>query len=338
MGPSLCCRIPHSDFPMGDRIYVIAGKEPSLVGAKCQTLLDQLLDPQDRMTGLLSVEGSQTSIAEVLDELRTAPFLTGQRVVVVKEADSFVSSNRPSLEKYFEKPSSTGTLILTVGSWPGQTKLAKRLPKVGKLIDVTPPKRSELPRNLAQYAHDSHGKKLDRAAAELLVEMAGEGLTQLYNEIDKLAIFVGDEKTITAGHVESLAGHNRVFGAFEVIESMIGGAPMQAIRRLRNMFEEDKSAEYTVIGAFAYHFRRMFNAKVMLQSGARPDVVGSKLRIWSHGDRFFSQLRQTSLEQIGQYIQQLAAIDYAVKTGQAKTQVAMEQLVLRLAAGSSAIA
>ena len=48
---------------MADRIYVIAGKDESLVGAKCQELLDKLLDPQQRMTALLSVNGDEASIS-----------------------------------------------------------------------------------------------------------------------------------------------------------------------------------------------------------------------------------------------------------------------------------
>jgi DNA polymerase III subunit delta len=316
---------------MSDRIYVIAGKELSRVGARCQALLDTLLDAEERMTGLLSLEGGQAELSEVLDELRTMPFLAKQRVVAIKEADSFVSRNRGALEKYFDKPSTTGVLVLTVGSWPKTTKLAKKLAKVGQLIEVIPPKRNELPAILTRYARDANGKGLDREAAQLLVELVGEDLAQLQNEVDKLALFAGAEKAITLRHVESLAGHNRIFGAFEVIEAMMAGQPMQAIRRLRNMFEEDRSAEYTVVGAFAYHLRRLFNAKAMLQKGENPGVVAQKVRVWRDKDRFFSQLRRTSLEQLGGYIEQLAGIDHAVKTGQAKTQVAMEQLVLRLA-------
>lgn len=315
---------------MNEYVYVIAGKESSRVSARCQELQDKLLDPEQRMTGLLSVEGAQVAIAEVLDELRTLPFLADRRVVVVREADSFVTRYRPALEKYFEKPASTGVLVLTVGSWPKNTKLARKLPKVGQLIEIVPPKRHELPRYLIEYARQTHGKTLDKAAAGVLVELAGEDLTQLYNEVDKLALFARDEKTITVRHVEALAGHNRIFGAFEVIDAMIAGQPMQAIARLRNMFAEDKSAEYTVVGAFAYHLRRMFGAKAMLEKGQTPITVAQKLRIWHNKDRFFSQLRRASLEQIGGYIEQLAAIDYAVKTGQTKTQVAMEQLVLKL--------
>jgi DNA polymerase-3 subunit delta len=188
-----------------------------------------------------------------------------------------------------------------------------------------------LPALLTRYARDANGKGLDREAAQLLIELVGEDLAQLQNEVDKLALFAGAEKAITSRHVESLAGHNRIFGAFEVIEAMMAGQPMQAIRRLRNMFEEDRSAEYTVVGAFAYHLRRLFNAKAMLQKGESPGVVAQKVRVWRDKDRFFAQLRRTSLEQLGGYIEQLAGIDHAVKTGQAKTQVAMEQLVLRLA-------
>jgi DNA polymerase III subunit delta len=316
---------------MSECVYVIAGKESSAVGAQCQMLLDELLVPEQRMTGLLSVEGAQVTIAEVLDELRTLPFLADRRVVVVKEADSFVSRYRPALEKYFDKPTGTGTLVLMVGSWPKTTRLAKKLAKVGRLIELVPPKRHELPRHLIEYARQTHHQTLDKAAAELLVELAGEDLAQLRTEVDKLSLFACEEKAITVRHVEALAGHNRIFGVFEVIEAMIAGQPMQAVSRLRNMFEEDRNAEYTVVGAFAYHLRQMFNAKALLQKGQAPPSVAQKLRIWRSKDRFFAQLRQISLEQIGGYIAQLAAIDYAVKTGQAKTQVAMEQLVLRLA-------
>jgi DNA polymerase III delta subunit len=97
------------------------------------------------------------------------------------------------------------------------------------------------------------------------------------------------------------------------------------------MFTDDKSSEYTVIGAFAYHFRRMFNARVLMDKGMRADEIGRQLRIWGNKEDFFAQLRKISLKKIGQYIQFLAQTDYAIKTGRAKAQIEMEQFVLRLA-------
>jgi DNA polymerase-3 subunit delta len=313
-------------------IFVIAGKEDSLINAECDKLVGELLGPEEKTTGLFSADPGEVSAIEILDELRTLPFLTDKRVVVVRGADKFVSANRELLERYFDGPCPTGTLVLTVNAWDSRTKLAKKLSGVGKLISVTQPKAWQLPQRLIQYARDAHGKNMGREAAELLIEVAGDELGRLYGEIDKLAIFADAEKAITAEHVEQLTGHNRMFNAFAVIDAVVVGDTGGAVERLRRMFAEDKSAEYTVVGAFAFHFRRMFRARAMLEDGVKPGDVASRLRIWYNKEGFFLQLRRMPLKRIGDIMQQLADIDYAVKTGRTKAQVAIEQLVLKLAA------
>ena len=318
---------------MHELIYVITGKQEPLVNAECENLLDKLLQPQERPTGLFNADPSQVCASEVLDELRTVPFLTDKRVVVIKGADDFVSKNRSLLESYFDKPCPTGILILTVNTWPPKTKLAKKLPKVGKLIKTVEPKPWQLPRRLIEYARDAHGKKITTDSAELLVELVGDEVTRLYSEVDKLALFAHAEKTITAGHVESLIGHNRIFGVFAVIDACLAGNTGEAVARLRNMFAEDKTAEYTTVGAFAFHFRRMFNAKVLLEKGVQPGEIVKRLRVWGNKDGFFSQVRRMSLYQIGSILQRLADTDFKIKTGQTKAEVAIEQLVLNLPLG-----
>jgi len=315
-------------------IYVIAGKEQSLVSAECDKLLERLIEPQQRAVALFSADPKQVAVADVMDELRTLPFLAERRVVVVKDADKFISENRQLLESYFDNPCPTGVLILTVSSWPAGTRLAKKLQKVGKLISIAQPRPWQLPDRLIKYAFDAHNKELPHDAAELLVELIGDELGRLYSEVDKLTLFAGEEKTITPQHVEQLIGHNRIFGAFAVIDACLAGDSTQAVDRLRNMFAEDRSAEYTVVGAFAFPFRRLFNAKVLFEKGAGPSEVATKLRIWGNKEGFFAQLRQMSLQQIGDTLQQLAQIDYAIKTGQSKAQVEIEKLALKLTASS----
>jgi DNA polymerase-3 subunit delta len=315
---------------MAELIYVIAGKDNSLVGSQCQELLNSLLEPSQRATGLFDADADSVSATDVLDELRTAPFLTGKRIVRIKEADDFISKNRPLLEKYFDNPCPTGRLILTVKSWDTRTKLAKKLPQVGKLINIAPPTRKELPYRLIDYAKDAYDKKLSLSTAILLIELTGDELTRLYSEIDKLALYVDDQKIITQNHVESLIGHNRLFNAFAVIDAIIAGNAGVAIERLRGMFEADKSTEYTIVGAFAYHLRKMFDAKILLDKGVYQRQIENKLRIWGDTNAFFEHLRQISLKQIGQYLQKLAETDYAIKTGRTTAQVAMEQFLLEL--------
>lgn len=311
-------------------VYVIAGKETPLVNAQTDRLLDRLIDSEQRKSSLFDADPEKVQLSEVLDELRTLPFLSDQRVVIIKQADKFVSKHREALERYFDNPSSTAILILTVQTWDARTKLAKKLPKVGKLLDIKPPKGGKLIGLLIAYAADKHDKSISRSVVCLLIEIAGDNLIPLYNELDKLSLYVGDEKAITQKHVESLVGHNRLDNAFSVIDAVIASRPGQAVERLRNMFAMDKSTEFTVVGAFAYHIRRMFEAKALMDKGVNSAQIAGKLRVWNNKDAFFGQLRKLTLKQIGSILQQLARTDYMIKTGRTTARVAVEQLVLRL--------
>lgn len=313
-------------------IYVIAGKETPLVNAECDRLLDKLIVPTERATGLLNVDADKITAAEVMDELRTLPFLTGRRIVVLKNADKFISANRELLETYFDNPSPTGILIMTFTSFNARTNLAKKLGKVGRLISVSQPSAAQLPARLRQYALEAHAKTLQSQASELLIELVGEDLSRLYSEIDKLAVFVADKKSITAEQVNALVGHNRLYNAFDVIDSVIAHDTAGAVDQLRRLFSQDRTAQYTFIGALAYHLRRMFTAKVMLQKGKSEWDVGKSLRIWHRMDAFFEQLRKASLVEIGLLIQRLARADYEIKTGRATPRTAIEQLIMTMAA------
>ena len=152
----------------------------------------------------------------------------------------------------------------------------------------------------------------------------------LCGEVEKLAVYVGERSTIKSADVESLTGHNRIFNAFSVIEQMMAGQSGTAVNCLRNMFISDKSAEHKVVGAFAFHFRRMFRAKALLDKGLDNHQVANKLGIWGQKDAFFKQVRRVSLEQIGSVLRELGRIDYLVKTGGADCKVAIEHMVMRL--------
>ena len=332
-------------------VYVIAGEDPSLVNARYLEIINQLVPTEERDTGLLVIDANKAVIGEILEELRTLPFFTKRRIVALRNADKFISakgdedeqnkqdqkstpagaSNREILERYFDSPSPTGILVMTVSSWPKTTRLAKKLPDIGTLVEIKPPKSEEFPSRIINYARDAHNKILDYRTAGLLIELAGENLTRLYTEIDKLATYAATENTITTAHVESLIGRNREFDAFEVIESCLQRKIGPAIERLRKMFAEDKSAEYTTIGAFAYHIRRLFTAKKMLDEGCSQYDVAGKARIFYNKEAHFALLKRLTLKQIGDQIQRLAETDYAIKRGQAQPRIAIEQFVLQLA-------
>lgn len=311
-------------------IYVISGKDKFLVASECDKLVDSLLGADEKAMGLLVADADKMEAADVFDELRTLPFLASRRVVVLKDADNYITNNRAILEKYFESPSPSGSLILCVSSWRTNTKLAKKVPKVGKHLAVGELKRRDLSRYAQDYAQSNCKQKIDAQTVNLIVELIGDDPGKICNEIDKLSIYVGDSNAITLKHVRELTANNREFDIFGVIDAMTAGDSEKSISKLRRMYASNKSAEFTSVGGFAFHFRRMFNAKVLQNKRMPAQQIANTLRIFGDRNNYFNQLTRWSLPQISKVIQALARIDFESKTGQTNIPTAIEQLVLKV--------
>jgi DNA polymerase-3 subunit delta len=316
-------------------LYVIFGQDSFLVRQQADTLLNQLLVPDQRDMALYQPEADKAVGAEILDELRTLPFLAERRVVFIKDAEPFVNAYGELLETYLDSPSPTGVLILTVESWDKRKKLAKKVAgdNHAELIEIGEIKPWNMQRFVSEYAQNK-GVRLGSGAADLIVELVGNVPGRVAAEIDKLILFKHPAKTILAEDVENLIGNNRVFDAFEVVESLSGQNRQQAFDRLRRMFQADRDTEYTVIGAFAFHFRRLFRVKAMIEKGESEQAALKKAGItWPKiQEKFLPQLRRYSLRGLGQLLVELGAMDYQAKTGQGDIDSNMEKFFLRIIA------
>lgn len=314
-------------------MYVIAGQDAYLVRREIEKLLGQLLAPEERDMALYQPQADKAEGPEVLDELRTLPFLASRRVVLIKDAEPFVETYAELLEKYLDHPSPTGTLILSLGSWDKRRKIAKKVATGGaaELIDVGEIKPWEMVGFAASCAQEK-GIRLAPGAAELLVELIGNEPGRIAAEIDKLMMFKHPAKSITMDDVEELIGASRVFDAFEVIETLSGTDKAKAFDRLRRMFQGDRDAIFSAIGAFGFHFRRMFRCKAMIQKGETPNAAALKAGLKSPAmqGKFLNQLKRYTLEELGQLLAELGYMDYQSKTGQGDIPSNLEKFFLRL--------
>ena len=80
------------------------------------------------------VDGADADLVEVLDEVRTPSLLGDHRVVIVDDADSFISAGRQALERYCSNPSDGGSLILLCNTLARNTRLYKIVSSGGKVV------------------------------------------------------------------------------------------------------------------------------------------------------------------------------------------------------------
>jgi len=216
-------------------IYAVSGDDAYLRDESIRAIGRLAVGGGEGETAVSRVAGDHAKLADVLDEVRTLPFLAKCRVVVVDNADPFVTAFRKELEAYAEKPSRSGVLILSAKSWPGSTKLAKQVDKVGLAIECKTPDERDLPAWLIELAKARGKTKLDADAARLLVDLVGAEVGLLASEVDKLIVYVGDRGQIRREDVAKMVGSGRIEKIFAVVDAATTGNGRAAIEDLDHL-------------------------------------------------------------------------------------------------------
>ncbi len=246
-------------------LYVLHGDEDFLKRRVLEVLKLWILGGEGDEFGLSTHAGDKAAYAAVYDELQTVPFFGPRRLVVVENADPFVTRNRATLEKAVGQLPPTGVLVLDVKSWPSTTRLAKLVPE-SATISCKAPAASKMAPWCVHWAQARHGKQLSAPAAALLVELIGPEMGQLDQELTKLAVYVGERTRIDVSDVDKLVGRSRsenIWKMFDAIGRADAGAALTILDRLLDEGEEPLA----ILGAFSSKLRQFARAARLYQLG-----------------------------------------------------------------------
>jgi len=239
-------------------VYVLHGDEDFLKRQVLAVLRTLVFGPDGDDFGLSTHPGDTATFAAVHDELQTLPFLAPRRLVVVENADPFVSNHRAALENYVSQPAPTGVLVVDVKSWPSNTRLYKMVPNAAS-ITCKAPAAYKLPDWCVQWAAARHGKELAVPAAKLLVDLVGAEMGQLDQELAKLAVYAGSSPRIEAADVDRLVGSSRAENVFKIFDAISSGRPGEALSILDHLFAQ-REDPVRILGAFSWQLRKLAQA------------------------------------------------------------------------------
>lgn len=307
-------------------VYVLHGGDAFLLDRERRRIVDRAVGQADPQT-CVSVFDGDAELATVLDELRTLPFLAPRRVVIVRDADGFVTTNRKALEEYVAAPAASGTLVLMVGVWRA-SKLAKAVEQIGETINCSTPERSAS-LGFIRDAAERRGKRIARDAQELLAELTGGDLSAIDAEVEKLSLYVGERKTISCEDVAALVTSAAGPEAFALTNAITAGDPAAALEALERMLTT-RGEEFRVLGMIAWHLRRVLQAREMIDRGARSDELFRKVRMPRPQQQAFAEmLRRRPTRTVRRDFRRLIHADLAMKSGVAPP-AAMQELVIQL--------
>lgn len=236
-------------------VVVISGAQAHLVQSALNRLRPLVVEDE---TSCLEFDGEDKDLElkTVLDELRTISMWGDRRLVIVSAADDFVSNHRASLEKYVDKPASRSVLVLKVKTWTKTTRIAKQVAAKGLEIDCSKLETAALVKWLQDTALADYQQTLNRDAANLLVDLIGDDMGMLDQELLKLASYVGQGGKITANDVRTLVGGWRLETTWKMTDAICSNDLGTAFQLLDELLTAGE-APLKLLGGIVFVFKKL---------------------------------------------------------------------------------
>jgi DNA polymerase III delta subunit len=306
---------------MAKPVYALVGADPFLQLQRLAQIQRELGTDVQRS----DFDGETAALADVLDDLRSFAMFASAKLVVVRNADEFISKYREQLEEFLQDRPLSGTLVLRVASLPGNQRIAKLIAKVGSCEKCEPP--ADLRRWIVDHARAAHKITVAPDAAAMLADHIGADLGKLDNDLAKLALQV-DSGKVSADDVHGVA-FQREQEMWDMTNELACGRPQEALRRWRRMCQLDSSAEFRAVVWLT-----------MWLDDLRLALAGKQGKVaWKYRDRLPLLVRtaqQLGPAGVARAIDALADTDRRTKSGFGDASGNVERFILSFAPASPA--
>jgi DNA polymerase-3 subunit delta len=246
---------------------------------------------------------------ELAARARQVPVLSPRRLLIVRDANRLRAAQIEEVLAYLADPNPGAVLVFVDEEEDPQALRRRGFPKVaealarhrGAVRECRSPTGGALERWMQERAARA-AKRLSPEAVGALTELAGGTLAALAQEIEKLALFVGERAAIEADDVREIVGSGR----------------MPAIRDLTDALRQGEAAQ--VLRAFDRLCREAVPLPYVLASLGR-ELEGS---LRAGGDAAFP------LDQAARALRALGRADEAIKGGAGSPRLALERALLEI--------
>jgi DNA polymerase III subunit delta len=327
---------------------LLLGDEPYLRDACRAALIEKFVPEAARPWGVSRFSADRGETQAALDQAQTLPMLASQQVVFLEDGEAIERLGEKAREEtldrmvtYLQDPAPFTVLVIEAEKLDMRMLLGKKLAELTVVVEVGLSERAEERINaaeaIAQTMAKEHAVTFEKGAAADLAEFVNGDLMRLKTEVDKLATFAGERKTIRREDVSLLVIAEKTTTIWEVADLLASHQPRKALEFIDRLLREGEEP-VMMVGGMAWMYRKLVEASELRgvtngwqaakALGMRPEQAELALRC----------ARRVSRDRLLDGVRALQEADNRLKGGAKDVRAIMQFLVWRLSGEQAAIA
>ena len=319
---------------------LLLGEETYLRDSCRAALIDAYVNEAARTWAVSRFSAERGDVQSALDQAQTLPMLSPQQVVFLEESEAieeFSEKKRDDavkqLESYLSDPASFTVLVIEAAHLDQRMRLGKILVDKALTVQVGLGDNQEQ-RNLAAVAlakslAREQEIEFEKGAAEDLAESVAADLQRLKTEIEKLATYAGERKTIRREDVALMVISEKAATVWELADFLAGRRAKLALEFLDRLLR-DGEEPLQILGALAWMYRKLIEASE-LRGAVNGWQAARALQMRSdQAELAVRNARQISKPRLLAGLRALQRADDRLKSGEKDSRAVMEFLITEL--------
>lgn len=322
------------------RLYVLYGEESYLTAHYADVIAKAVVEEDFGGFNLIKFEGDTVTTEQIEEAIDALPLMAERKCVIVRDLDITAGDAAARLLPLFEDlPDTTVTVLMYMQLQPHPTKNEKwkKLLDValhnGTVVNFKKKSATELAAALCARAA-RNDCVLSSANASLLVELVGEDMLLLGNELDKLAALANGGE-ITAALIERAATKNLEARVYDLSKAILRHKADEAYGILNTLLQQ-KEEPIAILAAMTGSFVDMYRMKVAVGANVSPQTVKDTFALGYKTSKVYrlqyasQDAARLSLAQIRGKLEVLAVADTLLKSSRANPRFVLEQTIAKL--------
>ncbi len=268
--------------------------------------------------------------AQVLDLARTMPFMSENRLIILRRTDKLSASRLEAFLPYMENPVESTCLLFVTSKADFRNRFYKGIRDKGLSVNFSEITQNQVFPWLMKRSEEL-GFRLEPDACHLLQQVVGNRSMELYSELEKLSLLFLDQG-VGIKQVRDSAIYSRIYTIFELIDSISEKRCAESLSALRRFLEEEREegALGRVLSMINRQMVLLMGSVEIIKGGGRAGDIAKKLKIQPFiAKKLLTQSRNWTAEDLEGTIHLLYQADGLLKSG-FRANFVLENIILSI--------